>query len=251
MPSPTPPPQVLSQGSFLSGGSPFVPLDSANARYLALVHHYAKHRRRVYFHHFVTISAVAAAQQAQQAGAAAAQQEGDAHGEEGLTAGGGPRGGWRFRVDWVSEPFRCVVCVVVVVEGWQCGASEGGVGLAPGHRHRNPPAHHLPILCGSTGAQHLRLCGQCMHAPAPTPQRPPTELRPSRARSCRLPNSQPQGFGVQFATGLLRAGSDSALYIAYGISDCFAALARVEGIEQRLRGWRERGMGTQHPVALQ
>lgn len=54
---------------------------------------------------------------------------------------------------------------------------------------------------------------------------------------------------MQFATGLLRAGSDPALYISYGISDCFAALARIEGIEQRLRGWQERGMGTQTPAA--
>ncbi len=48
---------------------------------------------------------------------------------------------------------------------------------------------------------------------------------------------------VQFATGLLIKNKD--LYISYGVSDCFAALARVENIGARLPRWEERGIGSQ------
>lgn len=63
---------------------------------------------------------------------------------------------------------------------------------------------------------------------------------------CRLPSDPGKRNGVQFATGLLL--KDGSLYISYGITDCYSALARVEDIGIKLPLWEERGLGTQRAL---
>lgn len=64
--------------------------------------------------------------------------------------------------------------------------------------------------------------------------------RPLCLLRCRLPRRPDRDFGTQFATGVLIQGG--SLFISYGITDCFAALAEVADIELQLQRWQEHGL---------
>lgn len=68
---------------------------------------------------------------------------------------------------------------------------------------------------------------------------------PPRDALCRrLPAEAGQHYGVQFSTGLMMW--KGSLYISYGITDCFAAVAEVPNGEAQVQRWIQQGMGTQN-----
>lgn len=63
------------------------------------------------------------------------------------------------------------------------------------------------------------------------------------ARRCRLPEPAGYTFYIQFAAGLLL--KNGTLHVAYGLSDCYTALAEVPNFAEKLRYWEQYGLGTQ------